>query len=167
MFDKQTALVIKFFQETFQAGKLEPDPAKYLDKFRAEIKATGRVFQYLELAEPDKKSPFGWKPAPRLLDLIAKVNGPSNQTTKSASNMEPFVLDLMLDTVLGNDYSQSEGCFCCHVLIKLGLVYEDSIGDWIPTVALANLFVHTYYTRAFRKLAQDRDAVYEVVYTGK
>jgi hypothetical protein len=169
MFDKQTLLVIKFFQKAFQvAGEVESDPAKYLNKFRSSIKAIGRLFEYLKLAKPDKKSALGWKPAKRLLDLIAKGNYPSKRTTNSASIMEPFVLGLMFDTMLGvGDDPYRHDCFCSHVLMMLGLVFEDDIGDRFPTPALADLFLDTYCIRVFEKLTSDPDAVYQVVPTGK
>ena len=168
MFDKQTLLLIKFFQKAFQAGEVESDPTKYLDKYRSSIKAIGRVFEYLKLAKPDKKSALGWKPAKRLLNLIAKVNDPSKQTTNSASNMEPFVLGLMFDTMLGvDDDPYRHDCFCSTVLMMLGLVLEDDLGDRFPTPALTNLFVDTYYARVVETLTSDPDAVYNVVLTGK
>ena len=62
MLTTATAKLIEFFQEAFQAGKIEQDQKKYFDKYRSEIKAAGQVFQYLELANPDTKSLLGWKP---------------------------------------------------------------------------------------------------------
>jgi hypothetical protein len=144
----QTPKLINFFQKAFQAGTVERDQKKYLTKYRSEIETAGQVFQYLELAKPDSKSALGWKPTKRLLDLIAKSNaGPPKVTPKSVDLQ--VLLDLMLNTMLGPNRHQGVGCFCIHLLISLGLVVEDSLGDWMPTIELLNLFTSSYYRRAW------------------
>jgi hypothetical protein len=156
----QTPKLINFFQKAFQAGTVERDPEKYLTKYRSDIEAAGRVFQYLELAKPDSKSALGWKPTKHLLDLIAKSDaGPPKTTPKSVEIQ--VLLDLMLDTMLGPDCDQGVGCFCVHSLISLGLVVEDSLGDRMPTIELLNLFTSSYYRRAWG--VRDPNATYEVV----
>jgi hypothetical protein len=121
------------------------------------------VCQYLELAKPDTKSLLGWKAKKGLLDLIAKTRAlPPQTTAKSADAFPQVLIDLMMDTMLGSEHSQSVGCFCTHVLIKLGLVVEDSFGDWTPTVNMVNLFTMSYYTKAWAQ-ARDPNNVYEVV----
>jgi hypothetical protein len=159
----QTPKLINFFQKAFQAGTVERDQKKYLTKYRSEIETAGQVFQYLELAKPDSKSALGWKPTKRLLDLIAKSNaGPPKRTPKSVDIQ--VLLDLMIDTMLGPDLHQGVGCFCIHSLISLGLVVEDSLGDWMPTIELLNLFTTSYYVRAWG--VRDPNATYEVVLAG-
>jgi hypothetical protein len=141
----QSRKLINFFQKAFQAGTVERDPEKYLIKYRSKIEAAGRVFQYLELAKPDSKSALGWTPTKHLLDLIAKASaGPPKKTPKSVD----ILLDLMMDTMLGSDRCQGVGCFCVSSLNKLGLVFEDPLGDDVPTVELMNLFISSYYARA-------------------
>jgi hypothetical protein len=120
------------------------------------------VFQYLELAKPDSKSALGWKPTKQLIDLIAKSNaGPPKAAPGSDIQV---LLDLMLDTILGSDRGQGTGCFCVHLLMRLGLVVEDSLGDWMPTIELLDLFSMSYYVRAWG--AHDPNATYEVVLEG-
>jgi hypothetical protein len=142
----QTRKLINFFQKAFQAGTVERDPEKYLTKYRSKIEAAGQVFQYLELAKPDSKSALGWKPTKRLLDLIAKSDAGPPKTTPKSVDIQ-VLLDLMMDTMLGPDHHQGVGCFCIHSLISLGLVVEDSLGDWMPTIELLNLFTSSYYVR--------------------
>jgi hypothetical protein len=142
----QTRKLINFFQKAFQAGTVERDPEKYLTKYRSKIEAAGRVFQYLELAHPDSKSALGWNPTNHLLDLIAKSDAGLPKTTPKSVEIQ-VLLDLMLDTMLGPDCHQGVGCFCIHSLISLGLVVEDSLGDWMPTIELLNLFTSSYYVR--------------------
>ena len=49
-------------------------------------------------------------------------------------------------------------------VIRLGLVVEDSWGDWMPTIELLDLFARSYYARAWG--ANDPNATYEVVRAG-
>jgi hypothetical protein len=159
----QTPKLISFFQKAFQVGTVERDPEKYLTKYRSEIEAAGQVFQYLELAKPDRKSALGWKPTKRLLDLIAKSNAGPPKTTPKSVDIQ-VLLDLMIDTMLGPDCHQGVGLFCILSLMRLGLVVEDSLGDWMPTIELLNLFTSSYYCRAWG--ARDPNATYEVVLAG-
>jgi hypothetical protein len=159
----QTRKLINFFQKAFQAGTVERDPEKYLTKYRSKIEAAGQVFQYLELAKPDSKSALGWKPTKRLLDLIAKSDAGPPKTTPKSVDIQ-VLLDLMMDTMLGPDHHQGVGCFCIHSLISLGLVVEDSLGDWMPTIELLNLFTSSYYVRAWG--SRDPNATYQVVLAG-
>jgi hypothetical protein len=158
----QTRKLISFFQKAFQAGTVERDQKKYLTNHRSEINEAAQVFQYLDLAKPDIKSVLGWKPTKRLLDLIAKSNaGPPKAAP--ASDIQ-VLLDLMLNTMLGSDRGQGAGFFCVQSLIRLGLVVEDSWGDWMPTIELLDLFARSYYARAWG--ANDPNATYEVVRAG-
>jgi hypothetical protein len=135
--NKQTRLLIGFFQQAIQVGEVEPDPAKYLKKFESDIKTTGRLFEYLGLAKADKQSPLGWKPTAPLLDLMAKSKARrSKPTRKSASLVDTLILDLMLETALGSN----AGNFCCYVLIGLGLIVQNLENDWIPAPELLRLF---------------------------
>jgi hypothetical protein len=163
MFTTQGLKLINFFQKAFQAGAIERDPEKYLAKYRSEIDASGQVFQYLELATPDSKSALGWKPTKRLFDLIAKSDAGPPKTTPKSVDIQ-VLLDLLMDTMLGFDCHQGLGCFCGHSLIRLGLVVEDSWGDWVPTIELQNLFTSSYYRRAWG--VRDPNATYEVILAG-
>jgi hypothetical protein len=163
MMTNKDGKLIAFFQKAFQAGTVERDSEKYLIKYRSKIEAAGRVFQYLELAKPDSKSALGWKPTKRLLDLIAKSDAGPPKTTPNSVEIQ-VLLDLMMDTMLGSEHSQGVGCFCIHSLISLGLVVEDSLGDWMATIELLNLFTTSYYVRAWA--ARDRNATYQVVLAG-
>jgi hypothetical protein len=157
-FDAEARLLIGFFQRAFQAGEVEPDPVRYLNKFRSEIKITGRFLEYLGLAKADKKSALGWKPTAPLLDLIANSKARrSKPTKKSASLADTLIIDLMLETVLGNN----AGNFCCSALIELGLIVQNLENDWLPAPELLRLFDQAYTCRR----APDQDAVYAVLHT--
>jgi hypothetical protein len=153
--DTEAHLLIGFFQQAFQLGGGEPDPAKYLDKFRSEIDDTGRFFGYLKLAKPKKRSPLGWKPTAPLSDFIAK-----KPSTRSASLVDQLVLDLLLDTVLGDE----DHTFMRYVLTRLGLAVEHVDYVWTATPQLVQLFGDAYYIRRL-SAAHDPDAGYEVVHT--
>jgi hypothetical protein len=158
----QTPKLVNFFQKAFQAGTIERDQQKYLTKYRSQIEAAGQVFQNLELAKPDSKSALGWKPTKRLLDLIAKSDAGPPKTTPKSVDIQ-VLLDLMMDTMLGSDPRRGLGLarLCIASLIRLGLVVEDSLGDWMPTIELLNLFTTSYYVRAWA--ARDPNATYVAV----
>lgn len=160
-FDAETCHLIGFFQQAIQMGEVEPDPAKYLDKFRSEIETTGQFFAYLGLAKADKQSPLGWKPTGPLLDLIAKSKPRrSKPSTRSAPLADSLVLDLMLDSVIG-----TEGhTFCRFVLLRLCLIVEHDLRETTAAPHLVRLFADAYDIRRLTQ-APDPDAVYEVVHT--
>jgi hypothetical protein len=158
-----TSKLIDLFQKAFQAGTVERDPDKYLAKYHTKIAATGKVFQYLDLAKPDRTSVLGWKPTKRLLNLIAKPNAHPRKTKQKAVEAQ-VVFDLMLDTMPGSERTQGLALLCIHALIKLGLVIEDSLGDCMPTVELLDLFTDSYYFRAWG--VHDPNATYELVLEG-
>jgi hypothetical protein len=159
----QTRDLITFFQKAFQAGTIERDPEKYLTKYRSKIEAAGQVFQYLDLAKPDSKAALGWKPTKPLLDLIAKSNAGRPKETPEPVEIQ-VLLDLMLDTMLGSERRRGLALLCIHSLIRLGLVVEDSLGDWVPTIELLDMFSRSYYVRAWG--TRDPNATYEVVLEG-
>ena len=160
--DSETSLLIGFFQQAIQVGEVEPDPAKYLDKFRSEIEIIGRFFAYLGLAKLNKRAPLGWKPKAPLLDLIAKSKPRrSKPSTRSAPLADSLVLDLMLDSVIGTEAHT----FCRFVLLRLGLIVEhDLLRETTATPQLVRLFADAYDIRRLTK-APDPDAVYELVHT--
>jgi hypothetical protein len=161
MLDKQTSLLISFFQQAIQVGEVEPDPAKYLMEFRSEIETTGRFFEYLGLAKADKQSPLGWRPTSALLDLIPKSKPRrSKPTTRSAPLADSLVLDLMLDSVIGTE----DRTFCCFVLIRLGLITEHDPLEMAAAPQLVRLFADAYDIRRLTR-PPEPEAVYEVVHT--
>jgi hypothetical protein len=85
-----------------------------------------------------------------LLNLIVKSDAGRPKVRPKLIKLD-VLLDLMLDTMLGSDYEQRAGCFCGFVLMRLGLVVEDSRDDWMPTVELLNLFTKSYYDRASQR----------------
>ena len=72
MWSKDIKQLVALLQERFQAGEVIKDPAKYVAKYRWHIKAAGPELTFLQLATPDKSSPFGWKPTRHLMTLIAE-----------------------------------------------------------------------------------------------
>jgi hypothetical protein len=159
----QTLKLINFFQKAFQAGTVERDPEKYLAKYHSKIEAAGKVFQYLDLATPDSKATLGWKPTKLLLDLIAKSNASRPKEAPGSVEVQ-VLLGLMLDTMLGSERRQGLALLCIHSLIRLGLVVEDSLGDWVPTIELVDRFSSSYCVRAWG--VRDPNATYEVVLEG-
>jgi len=70
--DTDSLLMITIFQQVFLPHEDERDPKKYLNKYASDIKLAGQLFEYLGLAHVDKRSPLGWRPTDRLVDIIAK-----------------------------------------------------------------------------------------------
>jgi len=72
-------------------------------------------------------------------------------SSKEAFKMEPFVFDLMLDTMFsGVDYYNMfrEGAFCLDILHALGLVFVNTEKDHrVPSDLLCELFGFGYYIR--------------------
>jgi hypothetical protein len=65
--------MIKIFMQRFggvQDDGVYGDPQRYLKEYASDIELLGKLFQYLDLAAADNKSPLGWKPTDRLIDII-------------------------------------------------------------------------------------------------
>ena len=152
MLDKESTLLIELCQEVCHVSYVEHDPEKYLLRYRSIIRALGSAFAYLGLATPTKLSPFGWKPTDELLVLIAtRKTRHSKMSSKEAFKMEPFVFDLMLDTMFNDVHYYNmfrEGTFCLDILHALGLVFVNTEKDHrVPSDLLCELFGFGYYIR--------------------
>jgi hypothetical protein len=152
MFDKDTQQLVGFFQKKFQLSKyFERDPVKYVKRHESEIKTTGQMLKYLNLAKSDKRSPLGWRPTHPLMDIInKKAARKSMPIGKSTSTLEHLFVYLLDDTVFGAD-NDEPGTLCYVVLQELGLVREDDLGDLVTTDRLVRLFEDAYFKHLYRR----------------
>ena len=124
---------------------------KYVKRYAGHIEWAGRLFQFLDLAKPDKQSPLGWRPTPLLLDLMNKQSArKSKPSHKPIPMLNKLIVDLLQDAVIGDEsYKVSGGVLSLgyEVLQELGLVREDREGDTGATPRLLHLFAEAYYDR--------------------
>ena len=152
MFDKDTQQLVSFFQKEFQLRKyFERDPVKYVKRHELEIKTTGQMLKYLNLAKSDKRSPLGWRPTHLLMDIInKKAVRKSMPSGKWPSALEHLFIYLLDDTVFGAD--NDEPSTLCHIVLQvLGLVREDDLGDLVSTDRLVQLFEDAYFEHLDRR----------------
>jgi hypothetical protein len=149
--------MITIFQQVFLPHDDERDPKKYLTKYASDIKLAGQLFEYLGLAHFDKRSPLGWKPTDRLVDVIAKKAAcPSKPTAKSAINGGGLIVDLLSDAVFGQDHDDDmHNHLGDKVLNAIGLI-QDCENYWGATPLLLQLFANGYYER---QIASERSAL--------
>jgi hypothetical protein len=149
MFDSEARRLVTIFQDVFNLGDCEPDRAKYVKRHAGFIETTGRLFEYLSLAELDKESPLGWRPTPVLLYLMNEQARKSTPSRKSIS-MQGKLLMSFLDDAAFDAESDRSCALGYEVLRELGLLREDWEGEYAPTRRLLWLFDHAYYTRLAR-----------------
>ena len=94
------------------------DPVKYVAKYKNQLEAAGPELTFLQLAVPDEKSPIGWKPTARLINLVAY-----RKTVKKAKRL--YVADiwyqLLDDYVFGYKSNRDQGSvFTRELLVALG-----------------------------------------------
>jgi hypothetical protein len=147
--DPVSIALIRVFQEVPQFHPIQRDPAKYFKGHRREIKAVGRLLEYLSLARADKRSALGWKPKRDLLELIAKRKArPDECDTVFVCDREELLVYLMLDTALGADSElRNEESFCCEVMTVLGLMEGDGHGGWRAKQGMVWYFEDAYHKK--------------------
>jgi hypothetical protein len=136
--------IVAIFQETFHAGEVIMDPAKYVTEYKENLEAAGPELTFLQLATPDTKSPFGWKPTARLMKLVA-----NRKTLEKAKRLYEADIwyQLLDDYVFGYKSSRDQGSvFTRELLLALGLICEEADGDWV-TEDLHILFGNAYFTK--------------------
>ena len=73
--------------------------AEWLENRELVVRGTGRMLQFLGLAEPDKQSDIGWKANSRLFQLTKKAEPPKADPYKLARTEDDAVLVDMLDGI--------------------------------------------------------------------
>jgi hypothetical protein len=144
-YDSDTHLLVTMFQKCwFAADRIPTDPVKYVKKYKPEIKDAGLLFAYLDLAEVDPKSPLGWKPTHRLLEIIVE------RAEAEHRNDDHMTVDLLWDTVFDDYVENGRGILGLYVLLGLGLMKQDDVGCWFATPELQRLFLDGYYSQRNR-----------------
>jgi hypothetical protein len=150
MFDKETKRLVSIFQHVFNLDHVEPDQAKYVKEYADLIDDAGQLFEYLCLAELDKKSPLGWRPTPVLVYLMNEhAAGTSKPSRRRISLQGRLLMHLLCDAVFGAE-SDSSPELGYEVLHELGLLREDREGEQGPTRRLLRLFDDAYFERLAR-----------------
>ena len=151
MFDKDTKRLVGIFQEVFNQDDCEPDQAKYVKRHASFIENTGQLFEYLSLAEPDEKSPLGWRPTPVLVYLMDEQAARKAKPSRGPISLQGRLLMRLLDDAVFG----AEGDGSCElgyaVLRELGLLREDGEGEHGPTRRLLQLFHHAYIQHLVRR----------------
>jgi hypothetical protein len=136
--------IVALFQSRLHFGEVIKNPIDYLKALKPELRAAGPELEFLQLAVPEKNSPFGWKPTPRLMELIAE---PNNRKKSRRLYEADAMWGLLGDYAFGygNDGGKTS-VFTRELLLAVGLVQEYGDSDWV-TVDLHNLFNSGYYDK--------------------
>ena len=142
-YDNNTRLMVAIFLKClFDAKQVPTDPEKYVKKYKLLIKEACLLFEYLGLTKRDRKSPLGWKPKRRLLEIIA--NGGEAERERSDDAMS---VNLLWDAVFGEKVLGEQGMLGLYVLSSLGLLSQDDTGIWRASSQLQRLFKENYERR--------------------
>ena len=160
MFDNDTQLMVRIFQEVFQLeGYEEHDPVKYVKSYEWEIEEAGQLLAYLGLAKPDRQSPLGWRPTHLLLDVIAKrAVRRSKPLDRSVCAEDSLIVSLLCDAALGEERPKRYPLGALRVLTALGLMRETIDDPDLPALHLRQLFAEAYYRAKRQAEASDRGA---------
>jgi hypothetical protein len=137
--------IVKLFQETFQLGDVIRDPVEYVKEYKSQLRAAGPELKFLQLAKPDKKSPFGWRPTPLLMKLVAE----RGTTEKGRPLYEvDLMYQLLCDYVFGYKADREKGgVFIREILLATGLIHGDRFDDGMVTERLQTLFYNGYFAK--------------------
>jgi hypothetical protein len=132
--------IVNLFHNRLHFGEVIKDPVDYLEALKPELRAAGPELEFLQLAVPDKKSPFGWRPTALLMEYIAEGN-----TTKPLYEVDIF-WELLADSVFGYKARRKEegSVFTSELLEAVGLLHGEDWSDLWVTEALHNLFHNGY-----------------------
>jgi hypothetical protein len=143
----QELKLLRFFQKVVPPEEGHLKPHRYLQEFRSGIEDIGKIFDYLGLATwPVESSALSWTPTRRLLAMITEEKHDVSEYEPECKIKSTF-LQLMLDTMLGDECGFTEACFCCSVMRGLGWVVKTSDDQWMPTPVLSDLFIESYTPR--------------------
>jgi hypothetical protein len=132
-----------------------------LERFKDEIRAAGRVLEWLYITEPDKESRLGWRPTSFLMSLLVK---PRRFVLKSARECAPAsdkeAFDGTISTVLADvDNVLKKRAHVILVLSFLDLIRWARNGDVVLTRTLLALLAarrrEEEYLRDVRMMSTD------------
>jgi len=109
------------------------------------LESAGRLFKYLYLGEPDKRSPFGWRPTRLLLKIICAGPVKLESSTEEGSALDFLIIDLLRDAAWSDGVQDSGPMVAFDTLRTLGLVRYDNEGRHIPTPRLIRMFKNAYF----------------------
>ena len=145
----ETVLMTSIFQVADYMGAIQFTAEEYLPKFKFEIDWTGRVLKFLGLAKEAARSDLGWKPTPRLMEVVAEklVRPPAKSKIRVTDEDRNFLSSFFMRATgdaLESERSIDAFDFCCSVLAVLGLLKEGAHGEYKPTPRLRDLILGAY-----------------------
>ena len=145
----ETILMTSIFKVADYVGAIEFTAKEDLPKFKFEIDRTGRVLKFLGLAKEAARSALGWKPTPRLMEVVAEKLVRSTPKCKiRVTNEDRNLLSSFFVRATGDALKSERSIdafeFCCSVLAVLGLLKETAHGEYKPTPRLRELILEAY-----------------------
>jgi hypothetical protein len=97
--DIETMLLISIFQKAYPVGSALT-AERFVRQFEVQIDRTGHVLQFLGLAVKVKSSPIGFKPTPRLVEIIAdRLERRTLESRNAVARVDRDFLALLWQTV--------------------------------------------------------------------
>lgn len=148
MLGKNARRLIAIFRDVVHSD--DHDPMQYLKRYASQIQITGKLFGYLDLAEPDEGSHLGWRPT-RLLLEIMNERKIAMWSDKPIYREDQLIIELLCDAVFGDvrdTYPAGSFSLAFGVLHELGLMQLTREGDVGANRHLRRLFADAYYKRS-------------------
>ncbi len=119
MLDNDIRLVIEILRCSSKSYYEAESAEQYVKVCAEDIRPAGKMLEFLGLAQPDRKSPIGWKPTQTLMGLIARrVTQPTSQQKFRKAE---WIIEMLKDLAIYDaEYEAAMLGFC--LLQKLGLV---------------------------------------------
>jgi hypothetical protein len=144
MWSNDIRQIVDLFHSRLHFGEVIKDPVDYVEALKPELRAAGPELKFLQLAVPDKKSPFGWKPTPRLMEFIAE---PKTRKKSKRLYEADIMWELLSDYVFGYGNGAGNGSiFIRELLLAIGVLGEYGGSDWV-TEDFQILFDTGYYDK--------------------
>jgi hypothetical protein len=125
MYDKDTQRLARIFQKVFHLSYVERGQVKYVKRYAFQIEWAGRLFEFLCLAERDRRSPLGWRPTPLLLDIMNKRSTrKSKPSHKPLPMLNTLIVDLLQDAAIGDESYKVHGS-----VLRLGYEVLQELGQ--------------------------------------
>ena len=151
MLNNDIYLIVEIFRRSFLLeGRETNDPVQYVELYAKQLEDAGKVFEFLQLARPDVKSPFGWRPTHLLIELIAL------RAIKSAPRQKFYecvwALSILRDVVFGEGlaFRPEHAAFC--VLEEIGLFRANGDDETAVSTQLMTLIGDGYRKLRNRKM---------------
>ena len=133
-----------FIMRSAASSLTEVGEVRTFDQFKRsyekELKATGRVLEWLGLAKCDKEAPLGWRSTIRLQYALVQRGYIPREVRRASTRKEEELFEAIYQEALGKRVTDETHQFVTIQLVEFGLARTYADEYYIPDLSLKNLF---------------------------